>query len=179
MKREELEAKFNSFYDETYEKAMSFCMAKTGDFINSEDLLADAYYSIYKRFSSRKEEELRDPKKYLFTVLKNQIAKYWVKHKKEQQCTVSADDETAFEALLETEFDLTEKTAIDRMLIEDILEFVSVQPGPQRRAFTMHFYLGKTIEETAAELELPVSTVRNYLYRLLKKIKDNFLQEYE
>ncbi|MBQ8893039.1 MAG: RNA polymerase sigma factor [Clostridia bacterium] len=179
MKKVELKARFNSFYNTTYPQAMAYCMAKTGDFVNSEDLLADSYYAIYKRFLKDKNDEIQEPEKYLYTVLKNRIAKYWKKHSKELQVSVSSDDDSLFESVLETEFDLTAETAIKQMLVQDILEYVSSQPAPMRRAFAMHFYLGMTIDETAAELKVPVTTARNYIYRMLQRVKDNFLEDYE
>ena len=178
MKRIELEAKFNSFYNKTYQSAMTYCLAKTGDFINGEDILADVYYAIYKRLL-KTNDEIEDLERYLFTALKNRISKYWEKHKRELLMTVSADDEDQYETLLETDFQLTEETAVRQMLLQDILEFVSAQPAPMLRAFALHFYLGKTVEETAEELSVPVTTARNYIYRLLRKVKDTFLEDYE
>lgn len=179
MKKAELERKFDRFYKDTYQNALYYCMAKTGDFINSEDILADAYYSIYKRMKKMEENEIESPEQYLYAVLKNKVAAYWKKHRKELLATVSVDDEENYEPLLETEFNITEETATRKMLLQDILEFVSVQPAAIRRAFVIHFYLGKTLEETAEELDVSVSNVRNYIYRLLKKIKEEFMEEYE
>ena len=110
----------------------------------------------------------------MFIALKNRIAKYWVKHRKEQLTTVSADEEVPFETLLDTDLALTEEKAMQKMLLQDIIEYVSAQPAPLRRAFIMHFYLGYTVEETADELNVPVSTARNYIYRLLKNVKETF-----
>lgn len=178
MKRVELQARFSRFYNQTYPQAMAYCLAKTGDFINSEDLLSETYYAVYKRFLNKK-EEIREPERYLFTVLKNQIAKYWKKHRREQEKTISLEEQEHLEALLETELELTEERVVKQMLIQDVLEYVSAQPALMRRAFTIHFYLGRTIEETATELEIPVVTARNYIYRLLKKVKEEFLEDYE
>ncbi len=178
MKKVELQAKFSQFYNQPYSKAMSYCMARTGDFINCEDLLSDAYYAVYKRFLNKK-DPIDDPEHYLLTVLKNRISKYWKKHSKELQIKIPIEEAEQLDVLLETEFDITEEKAVKQMLIQDILEFVSGQPPLMRRAFTIHFYLGKSIEETAADLKLPVSTARNYIYRLLKKIREEFLEDYE
>ena len=174
MKKVELEAKFNAFYNDTYRNAMKYCLAKTGDFINSEDLLTDVYYAVYKIMMKEKSGEIENPEGYLFIALKNRIAKYWVKHRKEQLTTVSADEEVPFETLLDTDLALTEEKAMQKMLLQDIIEYVSAQPAPLRRAFIMHFYLGYTVEETADELNVPVSTARNYIYRLLKNVKETF-----
>lgn len=178
MKRIDVETSFNSFYNQTYNSAMQYCLMKTGDFINSEDLLSNAYYAIYKRLAKDDAGEIEDLNRYLFTVLKNCISKYWKKHRKDLLMTVSSDDEQNYEALLETDLNLTEETAEREMLLQDILEFVSTQPAPMRRAFIMHFYMDKSIEECAKELDSPVTTVRNHIYRLLHKIQKNFLEEY-
>ncbi len=176
MKRTELEQLFNQFYKESYHGALYYCMAKTGDFINAEDILADAYFALYKRMGKPGIENLNQ---YFYAVLKNEIAKYWKKHSKELALPLDADDGQDYERLLETEFDLTEETAMRNMLVQDILEYISKQPAVMRRAFVIHFYFEKTLAETAAELSVSVPNVRNYIYRLLNKIKNEFLEDYQ
>ncbi len=178
MKRAEFKAWFNTFYNKTYSGAMAYCMAKTGDFVNSEDLLADAYYTFYKQ-ASKPKSWIQEPEHYFFKVLKNKISKYWEKHRKELQLVESAGDDDFDETLIEMEFDLTAEFVLKQMLLQDILEFVSSQPAPMRRAFTLHFYLEKTIEETAGELGVSVAAARNYIYRTLKLIRENFMEDYE
>lgn len=179
MKRVELKARFNSFYNESYPRAMAYCIAMTGDFINGEDILADTYYNVYKRVLKDKKGEIKDLDGYLFSSLKNRIATYWKKHQKERSVSVPLEEWENLGEILYTEFDLTAETAVKQMLVQDILEYVSSRPLVMRRAFAMHFYLGHTLEETAIQLQLPVSTVRNYIYRLLREVRENFLDEYE
>jgi RNA polymerase sigma factor (sigma-70 family) len=179
MKKDELKSRFNDFYKKTYPDAMRYCMSKTGDFLNSEDLLADVYYEVYKRFIKDKNGEIREPERYLYTALKNRVSKYWNKDCKESLRLVEIGDETDFEEFLSTELELTEETAMKQMLVQDILEYVSECPLPQRRAFAMHFYLGMSLNEVSKELDVPITSVRNYIYRLLKEIRENFLEEYE
>lgn len=178
MKREQFKSWFDTFYNKTYSGAMAYCLAKTGDFMNAEDLLADAYYAFYKQ-AAKVKGEIKEPDRYFFKVLKNRISKYWKKHQKELRFTELEDNVIPYEDLLQTELDLTPEMAMKQMLLQDILEYVSKLPAPMRRAFAMHFYLGKTIEETAAELKVSVPSARNYIYRTLKKIRENFLEEYE
>ncbi len=179
MNRAELEKKFNQFYNETYHDALYYCMAKTGDFINNEDILSNAYYAIYKRMRKVEGEQINALTAYLYTVLKNELARYWQKHRKDLMMTVCEDEVGDYETLLETELNITEETAVRNMLVQDVLEFISGQPALMRRAFVIHFYFGKTLEETAQELDISVSNVRNYIYRLLHKVKEEFLEEYE
>ena len=179
MKKAELNQKFDAFYDRTYRSAMVYCLSKTGDFINCEDLLSDAYLVVYKRFAKSSKEPLKEPERFLTTVLKNSIAKYWEKHRKDLKLPLQVEEKTDYETLLQTELELAEETVIRRMLQEEIVEFVSTQPVPMRRAFALRFYLGKSIEETAGELKVPTATVRSYLYCLLQEIRANFLEEFE
>jgi len=175
MKRAELDQLFNQFYKESYRDALYYCMAKTGDFVNTEDILADAYFALYKRM---KKAGIVGLKQYFYVVLKNEIASYWKKHRKE--LTVPLEDENGqeYELLLETDFNITADSAMRNMLVQDILEYISKQPAVMRRAFVIHFYFEKTLEETATELGVTVPNVRNYIYRLLRKVKDEFMDEY-
>ena len=178
MKRSEFKSWFDTFYDKTYAGAMAYCLAKTGDFINSEDLLADAYFSLYKRVSKTK-APVSDPQAYLFKILKNRIAKYWMKHSKEKELFISENDATQYESLLELELDLTAETATKQMLLQDIMEYISTCTPMMRRAFTLHFILERSIEDTAKELGVSVAAARNYIYRTLQSVRENFLEDYE
>lgn len=177
MKKVELKARFNSFYNSSYLRAMAWCMAQTGDFINGEDLLADAYYAVYKKFLKDKNGAFQDPEKYLFSMLEKDLEKYWKKHRKESE--PAPGGEVDCEALLETELNLTEEAAVKQMLVQDVLEFVSAQPAVMRRAFAMYFYLDMTLEETAAALGISTEAVKRELSRLLQSIRDEFLEDYE
>lgn len=178
MKRAQFKSWFDTFYNRTYSGALAYCMAKTGDFMNAEDLLADAYYAFYKQ-AAKSKGEIKEPDHYFFKILKNRISKYWKKHRKDLHFSEIEEHGIQYEDLLQTELDITPEMAMKRMLLQDILEYVSKLPAPMRRAFTMHFYLGKTIEETAAELSVSLPAARNYIYRTLNQIRENFLEEYE
>ena len=175
MKRNETDQLFNQFYKESYCDALYYCMSKTADFINAEDLLANAYFSLYKQVKKGNVENL---KQYFYAVLKNEISTYWKKHRKELIIPLEDENGLDFEGFLETDFSITEDSALRNMLVQDILEYISKQPALMRRAFVIHFYFEKTLEETAAELGVTVPNVRNYIYRLLKKVKSQFLEEY-
>ncbi len=179
VKKAELNQKFNAFYERTYRSAMVYCLAKTGDFLNCEDLLTDAYLAVYKKFIKSSKEPLKDPERVLSSVLKSSVAKYWEKHRKDLKLSVPEEKRTDYETLLQTELELTEEQVVRKMLQEDIVEFVSTQPVPMRRAFALCFYLDRSIEETAAELKVSTSEVCRYLYGLLQEIRENFLEEFE
>lgn len=176
MKRTELDQLFNQFYKDSYRNALYYCMSKTGDFVNTEDILADAYFALYKQMGKATIENLDS---YFHTVLKNEIAKYWKKHRKELTLPLEGEDGQNYEVLLETEFNITEEAALRSMLVQDILEYISKQPAVMRRAFVIHFYFEKTLEETAAELGVSVPNVRNYIYRLLGRVKTEFMEDYQ
>lgn len=178
MNHAERKKKFDDFYQKTYQNAMVYCIGKTGDFINGEDLLAEAYYDVYQQFSKDKTGELLNSERSLVSALKKTISQYWEKHRRDLILEETVEG-GSIESLLNTDLDLTEEAVIRRMLVQDILEYVSVQPAPLRRAFALYFYLGKTLEETASELKVPVLTAQNYLCRILREIEENFLEEYE
>lgn len=179
MKKAELNQKFDAFYQRTYRSAMVYCLAKTGDFINCEDLLTDAYLAVYKKFAKSSKEPLKEPERVLSTALKNSVSNYWEKHRKDLKLSVTEEKRTDYETLLQTELDLTEDMVVRKMLQEDIVEFVSTRPVLMRRAFVLRFYLDRSIEETAAELKVSVSDVCRCLYGLLQEIRENFLEEFE
>ncbi|MBQ4052341.1 MAG: sigma-70 family RNA polymerase sigma factor [Clostridia bacterium] len=177
MDRTQRKNKFNEFYESTYPKAMAYCMGKTGDFLNGEDLLTDAYYELYRMFLKEKNGCPKEPEILLFATLKKRISKYWNKHRKDLDVEIP-EEKGSLGAYLSAELDLSAEDEAARMLVLDILEYVSVAPAPLRRAFTLYFYLGKNLEETAAELKVSVHTAENYLCAILREIHEEFLDEY-
>lgn len=176
MRSIECKARFNDFYNATYQSAMIYCLSKTGDFINSEDLLTDAYYTVYKAIIKDKNGKLQQPEKVLHKALNERISRYWKKHKKEQVLPLLQETSQAW---LTTELDITAQKAERQMVVQDVLEFVSTQPELHRRTFAMYFYLDMAKEEIAKELGVSVDTVAKYIDCILQRINDNVLIDHE
>ena len=54
MKGKELKEYFNSFYNDTYSATLSYCLKKTGDFLDLEDLVVSSYSQLYKLIKKSK-----------------------------------------------------------------------------------------------------------------------------
>ncbi len=177
MDRRQRKEAFDLFYQQTYSESMTYCMGETGDFLNGEDLLVDAYYEVYRAFMKAKKELPQNLSALLNEAMKKRLAKYWDKHRKDLLLD-EEEEQSSLAAYLYDELDLTDDEAKERLLVLDILEFVSMEPAPLRRAFAYYFYLGKSLEETAVGLRVSVHTAENYLCMILHRIREEFLDEF-
>ncbi len=178
MDRSERKKRFDDFYQKTYQASMVRVLTKTGDFLNAEDLLAEAYYSVYRLFMKDKKGEMKSPERCLAESLKKVLSAYGAKHRKEWSVECSEESRSLRE-LLSVELELDAEEISRRMLSEDILEFVSSRPLLLRRAFVLYLYFSCSLEEIAAELKCSVSEAEQYLCMILGQIKDEFLEPYE
>ncbi len=178
MKRKELKEYFNLFYNNTYSATLSYCLKKTGDFLNLEDLVASSYYQLYKLIKKSKTIDQPTANKLLKKAVDGTLDRYWKKHKKDLTFKKKQNPQHTLEEYLAAEIDVTEEEATQMMLCQDVLEYVSDQPMMFRRAFVLYFYYEMNLDAIAVELNLPQEDVLYCLVTILKRIKKNILDEY-
>lgn len=184
MKKSEATAKFNQLYDLTYDNALAYSIESTGSLDTAEDILADTYSAIYKRLLNMKEFDIENIRNYFFTCLKNSVKKYYVKRADKEvlyediAASFDGDCQSFIDALLNTEINITEKQAVDSLLIKKINDFISHKEEIHRKAFILRFYYGYPLRKISKLLNVPGTTINNYIYRLLEEIRNNFLDEY-
>lgn len=184
MKRTEATAKFNQLYDLTYDNALAYSVESTGCLETAEDILAETYSAIYKRLLNMKEFDIENIRGYFFTCLKNSVKKYYIKKPEKEilyEDIASANDsdcQSFIDTILNTEINITEKQAADSMLIEKVNKYISGKEELQRKAFILRFYYGYPLRKISELLDVPATTLNNYIYRLLVEIRKNFLDEY-
>ena len=67
---------FNSVYDATFRELMRCCLCKA-PLEDAHDLLQNTYAQFYRQLCRKGTDAIRDPKAYLLTVLKHEIAGYY------------------------------------------------------------------------------------------------------
>ena len=184
MKRTVATEKFNQLYDLTYDKALAYAVHSTGNPDKAEDILSDTYSAVYKRLLKAKDFEIENISNYFFTCLKNSINKFYIKKSSEELLYEDisekneVDCQTLIDSLLNTEINITEKQATDSLLIKRINAFIYQKDEKQRNTFILRFYYGYSLREISDMLNIPCTTLNNYIYRLLDEIRKNFLDEY-
>lgn len=178
MKRKERLAKFHSFYQNNYKIAMNYILCKTGDFLNAEDLMERVFSKVYKTFMQAKKLEEEGMLQRLYSALREVIASYNKKERKNKKAAVAFSG-ISVGTLLEKEFNLSRQIAEQKMILHDILAYVSKKPKAARRAFTYRVYFNLSLADIAKELNLAEEEIENNLASLLAEINERFLAEYE
>lgn len=183
MKRKNATAEFNRLYDSTYDDALCYTIAATGDQNAAQDILSETYLSLYKRLLKAHTGQIEDLRTYFFTCLKNSVKRYYSGHRDDPllYSDIAPDDSATDEmidSLLNLDIDITESQAMNSILIARINKFIMSKSEIQRRAFMMRFYYGYTLREISDMLGVPQSRLNNYIYRLLAEIRTNYLSEY-
>ncbi|MBQ7096111.1 MAG: sigma-70 family RNA polymerase sigma factor [Clostridia bacterium] len=178
MKRKERLAQFHSFYQNNYKTAMNYVLCKTGDFLNGEELLERAFSKVYRSFMKAKILEEEGMQQCLYSALREVLASYNKKEPKPKKSAVSSGA-ISVAKLLEKELNLSREIAEQKMILHDILAYVSKKPKAIRRAFTYHVYYNLSLVDIANELNLTEEEIEKNLSSLLAEINDHFLAEYE
>ena len=184
MKKTEATARFNRLYDLIYDNALAYAVESTGNPETAEDILADTYSALYRRLLNSREFDIENIRNYFFTCLKNSVKKYYVKRVDSEllyediAAADGSDCQPFIDLLLNTEINITEKQAADSLLIKKINKYIIQKGEIQSKAFILRFYYGYPLEKISELLNVPRTTLNNYIYRLLDEIRKNFLDEY-
>jgi RNA polymerase sigma-70 factor, ECF subfamily len=141
---------FDDFYDASYGRLLRQIVLVTGDRGDAEDLLQDAYGRAAVRW-----RRLRD----------YQAPEAWVRRVALRLATDRARRARRRAAAL---LRLRESRSPSVELSADLLDLYDALrglPAGQRQALVLHHLVGMPVEEVAAELNLPVGTVKSRLSR--------------
>lgn len=151
---------FSNFYEETYQSFFLFLIYHAPFLDHVEDILQDSYVKVYD-ISKRK--KILNQKAYLYKIGWN-LLKREFKLKKECEFL---DEVHASIRNLEEEIDV-------KITLEELWNFLKDKDILVQKCIYF-YYLGMSIEEIACTLTLKSSTVKNYLYRTFKEIREEWL----
>lgn len=167
----------NEFYDSTYADTITYISGKTGDTDIASDVITDTFTDIYGYILSLKTVDEKDLGEYFYGALNFYIEKYQKELKAETEFQQSSSEERLLE-LITKDLDISEKQAIDDMLIKKSHSFVMQRSAIERKAFILFFYEGYSLEKTAELLGISTDILCGYLERTLLGIQSNFLSKY-
>ena len=170
------EAAVGRLMDRLYGAAMRF----TRNPADAEDLIAD---SLEKAWNSL--GQLDDPERFdgwMMRILSNTYITRWRRQQvhdrifDDEPGVSDIDDTDSLYARLHQPFLLwygtPEKAFLDGLLRDDIEKALDSLPDGYRMVVVMVQLLGHSYEEVAAELDVPVGTVRSRLNRARKQLQD-------
>jgi len=184
MRKSIATAKFNQFYDMTYDDAVAFIAGKTGciDIVN--DILIDTYSAVYNQLLKIKTCNDEQIQNYFFICLKDSINNYWIDRDdtsyfdKNIIDDININSEKILSEILDTDIDLSEQQATEKLLFNKINSYIMQQNDLKRKSFILHFYYGYPTKQVSKLLAVPINAINNSLISTLKEIRSNFLKEY-
>ena len=163
----------NIYYDEIYRYVFRQC----GDKNNSLDIVQEIFITMLKAVNSfdSKKASFRT---FLYRVATNKLIDIRRKWQKTSTHVSLPYEESIIEgAIFSEETDYAESLN-DEELLYKIEEYVrGLESGPQQ-IFRLHVYGEYTFAEIAGIQGVPEASVKTKYYRMMKKIKEEFSNEY-
>ena len=139
---------------------------------DAEDLFQEIYRKFYIRLS-RSVLPILDPKRYLFTIAKKELSRYYLHRAKR------AEAEQPMETLPDVP---SEEAPIDeRLLTEErkdaVWRLLQSEPELNRRIFVLFYACDRSQKEIGEALGLDETAVRQRLYRTRQRIRQKLESE--
>ncbi len=160
---------FNTVYDATFRELMRYCLLKA-PLEDAHDLLQNTYAQFYRALLKKGSSAIRDPKAYLMTVLKHEIAGFYRFRAKRKEIPLEA---------IENEPDnvSAEDLSLDFAAVDEILSRIKTEPESTQRMFILYYGYGMKLGDIAKEMGTTDSAVKSRLVRVRKKLRTTFGEE--
>ena len=161
--------KFNEIYDKTYNNVLKFVVCKCSNIEDVNDIVQETYIELYKKIT--KNYDIQNIESYIIGIARNKINKhYGLLYRFKTLSLNNYNDE------LELIENIPDNVDIESITIKGIdLEIIWNQLKKKKiiiqKIFYLYYNLDLTIKETAHELHLSESYIKNCLYRTIKELQ--------
>ena len=164
---------FNNIYNITYDNTLKYIVLHCNDFEDVNDLMQDTYLELYKHFKKKKFDDIQDVSGYVIGIAKNIMNKYYrKKYNNPEKYNREYNEEILNSSDSNIELDF-----ITKENVEIIWNYIQKKDVIVAKVFYCYYFLDMKISEISKELQLNESTIKNYIYRTIKEIKNNLNKE--
>ena len=160
---------FNTVYDATFRELMRYCLLKA-PMEDAHDLLQNTYTQFYRALQRKGVRAIRDPKAYLFTALKHEIAGYYRSGAKRKTVPLELVSDEPDDVSVE---DLS----LDRAAVGDVLDRLKRESESTQRMFILYYGYGMKLGDIAKETGTTEASVKSKLARVRRKLRTSFGEE--
>ena len=157
-----------------YEKYKSRLLRIAIKILRNEEEAADAVQDAFLKIANSPDVffSLNDKKRirYASVVVKNASIDIYNNIKKIQA------DELSEDIIYQNDENLVENVTLDKISLEEIIDFIDTLPEAQRNVLVLTFSSGLSVDEIGATLNITVSAVYKRLYLARKSVK-KFIDE--
>ena len=168
----ELNKMVTEIYEATYKDVLRYVVSKCRSADDIPDLIQNTYLNFYNRL--RKNGEVKEPKKYLIKIAKNEVYKLYgiLSFAKTSIPVFSQVDEEDFSKY---EWELfSEELEDNNLQCSEIWDHIKTYDLLTFKIFVLYFSEELKICDIAKLLKVKESTVKNRLYRTMKDIRKEF-----
>lgn len=156
--------KFDKLYDETYKDISHYVVFNCSNIDDVKDILQNIYMEVYKKINTIED------KKYIFGIAKNKLYKYYRFNYKQKIIDFFRNDEVDEIENIPFNYSL-EKSCFLKFDAEEVWKYLKRKPVIISKIVYFYYYDGMSLQEISKCLNIPLSNVKNYLYRTLKELK--------
>ncbi len=155
--------KFDKLYDETYKDISRYVVCNCSNIDDVKDILQNIYMEVYKKIN------VIEDKKYIMGIAKNKIYKYYRFNYKQKIIDFFRSDDEIYENI-PSNYNL-EKSCFLKFDTDIVWNYLKKKPVIISKIVYLYYYEGMNLKEISKCLNIPLSNVKNYLYRTLKELK--------
>ncbi len=170
MDHQETEAYFEELYHLSYRDVSAYVIARVRDPDRAKDILQNSYLSFWRQLQKGRVIGKEACVPYLKTIARHEAGRQFLSDKKQRASCEPLDD---WENELVAPDD-PEKDMIDADTLHRLYQAIRHKDSLTYKIFLLVYEVGLTLSEAATELNLPLHTVRNRLYRTLSELKRAF-----
>lgn len=160
---------FNTRIVQEKNSLKNFALSLTHNVDDALDLLQDTYVKAITYRS--KFEDSSNLKAWLFTIMKNTFINSYRRNTKTKQLISKGDDIAMNRAFKQNSYDHSES----RLNAKEIIKQIELLDDDYKVPFTRH-YIGYKYEEIAAEMSLPLGTIKSRIFIARKILMDSLKQ---
>lgn len=165
------ETLFNKLYEETFDEITKYVILNCSNINDVNDILQNIYMDIFKIINKDNYDLLN--KSYIKAIAKNKINDYYRHNYKEK--IISLFNKEIIEEYEDKTINI-EQEILTNYDVNKVWKYLKNKPILSK-IFYLYFIYGLTIPEISKELNMNQSTIKNYIYRTLKKIKKYMKEE--
>ena len=159
-------AAFLRLYEETRREVLVYLTARCSDPADVADLFQETYAEVYAALCRRGPAYVRRGEAFVKKLAAQQLHRHYARRRPRRDVALEEVEEV---------WPAPDGDIDDRLVTEELLERIrgelARQPALTRKIFALHFSLGLTLAETARDLGVGESFVKNRLYRTVALLR--------